>query len=124
MFSLERHQSDRQWADPANWLTARVPGRGDDGVTGKLVVPPKSHLEANQVVAGNDGIIDCWDFYLNRDSIIPPRVDLRNGRGPQRRNDVVRIKSWIHSKWIIGDGGKGEVEVVFAPPEHPDCTVI
>ena len=229
LFALEGTRSDaqwikwndangnHQWSDPANWLPARVPGKGDDGVdlaslpgptitetiaevksfvsigtghdamltigdggrltanvavslgctngvTGTLVMQPNSHLAANQVYIGNggrafggkgrlilnggtikcthfsvlraralhseahvtlnDGVIDCWDFYLNRDSIIPPRVDLRRGKIVQRRNDVARIRGWIHSKWIVAYNGKGDVHVVFDPPEHPDCTLV
>ena len=81
-------------------------------------------LRSEARVSLMDGTVRCWDFFLNRDSIRPPRVDIWRGKIVQRRNDVKRIQDWVHSKWIVGYGGKGRVIVEFDTPAHPACTVI
>jgi hypothetical protein len=61
---------------------------------------------------------------MSRDCIIPPEVDIREGKIVQSRNEVQRFKDWVHSKWIVGYGGKGEVVIAFDTADHPNCTVI
>jgi len=70
------------------------------------------------------GTVKCWDFNMSRDCIIPPRVDIWDAMIVQSRNDVKRVKDWVHSGWIVGFGGKGEVVVDFDTADHPNCTVI
>ena len=70
------------------------------------------------------GTLHCWDFSMSRDCIIPPRADIWDGKIVQSRNDVKRVKDWVHSKWIVAYGGKGKVIVEFDTAEHPGCTVI
>ena len=81
-------------------------------------------LKSEAHVTLNAGVVNCWDFIVHRDSIVPPTIDIHKGKLVQRRNDLARIKQWVHSKWIVGFGGKGDVHVVFDTPEHPECTVV
>ena len=81
-------------------------------------------LQAEGSALLKSGTLNCWDFSMSRDCIIPPRVDIWGGKIVQSRDDVKRVRDWVHSRWIVGYGGKGEVIVEFDTDEHPDCTVI
>ena len=81
-------------------------------------------LKSRAHVTLKGGVVNCWDFMLCRDSIIPPKVDIAGGKVIQRRNDVKRIKDWIAARWLIAYGGRGKLTVKWDPPEHPGCTVV
>ena len=89
-----------------------------------FVVARSGYLGPVSTVLLKSGAVYCFSFVMGRDSIIPPEVDIREGKIVQSRNEIQRFKDWVHSKWIVGYGGKGEVVIAFDTADHPNCTVV